>query len=216
MFDFHSHTTFSDGELIISELVRHAKFVGYTGIAVTDHGDHSNIDLVIPRIVKAAAKLSTGFDIIVIPGIELTHIPPIHIAELVKESRKLGAKIVLMHGEVITEPVCAGTNLAAINAGVDILAHPGLLSVKEAKLAAQKGIHIEITSRRGGCLTNGHVANLARKYSVPLIINSDTHAPSDLLSAEKYYQVALGAGLSPAEFKNVCKNAQSLAERVLK
>ena len=45
----------------------------------------------------------------------------------------------VVHGETIIEPVEKGTNLAAVQSPyVDILAHPGLLSLEEAKLAAEK------------------------------------------------------------------------------
>jgi len=213
VFDFHSHTFFSDGELIPSELVRQAFAVGYGGIAITDHGDHSNIDFVIPRLVKACQKLSAAYEIKVLPGIELTHVPPQQIAELVGEARLLGAKIVLVHGETITEPVCSGTNRAAIEARVDILAHPGLIKVAEVELAARNGVFLEISARRGSCLTNGHVATLARKYGAPLLVNSDAHAPTDLLSEERYYQVARGAGLTDLEVTAVLNNALALAQK---
>ena len=41
---------------------------------------------------------------------------------LAEHARALGAKVVIVHGETIVEPVPRGTNLAAIEAGVDILA----------------------------------------------------------------------------------------------
>ena len=122
----------------------------------------------------------------------------------------------LVHGETISEPVCPGTNMAAIEAGVDILAHPGLISAAEVKLAAKKSIFLEITSRRGSCLTNGLVTSLARKFGASLVVNSDTHAPNDLLTTEKYHQVALGAGLSETEIKTIRKNSQALVKKVLK
>ena len=50
------------------------------------------------------------------------------IAPLSCRARALGAQIVLVHGETIVEPVPPGTNHQAIEAGVDILAHPGLIS----------------------------------------------------------------------------------------
>jgi histidinol phosphatase-like PHP family hydrolase len=68
----------------------------------------------------------------------------------------------VVHGETIVEPVLPGTNRAAIAAGVDILAHPGLITKEEAMLAAQKGVLLEITTRRGHSFTNGHVASIAR------------------------------------------------------
>ncbi|MDD5168011.1 MAG: PHP domain-containing protein, partial [Syntrophales bacterium] len=72
MIDLHTHSFFSDGELVPSELVRRAKIIGYKAIAVTDHGDASNLDFIIPRIVRVSRQLSDVCDIRVIAGIELT------------------------------------------------------------------------------------------------------------------------------------------------
>src|SRR4030043_920351 len=134
MIDLHTHSFFSDGELIPFELIRRAEAIGYKAIAITDHVDSSNIDLVVPRIVSAIKKLKGFISIEAIPGAEITHVPPALIPDLVKEARKLGARIVVVHGETIVEPVPPGTNRAAIEAGVDLLAHPGLISPEEGRL----------------------------------------------------------------------------------
>ena len=105
MIDLHTHTLFSDGALIPAETARRAFVAGYKAIALTDHVDDSNIDFVIPRMVRVCGKLSEKGDIFVIPGVELTHVDPSDIASLAAEARKLGAKIVVVHGETLTEPV---------------------------------------------------------------------------------------------------------------
>ncbi|MCM8782168.1 MAG: histidinol phosphate phosphatase domain-containing protein [Candidatus Omnitrophica bacterium] len=140
MIDFHTHTIFSDGELIPSELVRRAWVKGYEAIALTDHVDSSNIDFVLPRIVKAAAHLNRYWDIKVLPGVEISHVPLEEMGRLVKYARDNGAKIVVAHGETIIEPVIPGTNRMAIKCKVDILAHPGHLRKDDAVVAAQKGV----------------------------------------------------------------------------
>ncbi|MEJ2202405.1 MAG: histidinol phosphate phosphatase domain-containing protein, partial [Desulfuromonadaceae bacterium] len=136
MIDLHTHTLFSDGELIPTELVRRAAVAGYRALAITDHGDFSNMDLIIPRLLRVTGDLSRAWGLSVIPGIELTHIPPDQIAKAADAARKLGAQLIVCHGETIVEPVAPGTNRAAIAAGVDILSHPGLLTAEEATLAA--------------------------------------------------------------------------------
>lgn len=214
MIDLHTHSIFSDGELIPSELVRRAKFAGYRAIAITDHADHSNVDFIIPRIVKICEKLSQSSDILAIPGIELTHVPPAYISELVKEARSLGAKIVVVHGETIAEPVPPGTNIAGLNASIDILAHPGLITEKEARLAGKNNIFLEITTRRGHSLTNGHVVKTARLYGAKLVLNTDSHFPEDLVSRDKAKKIARGAGMTNAEVSLTFKNSQYLAEKV--
>src|SRR4030043_2276885 len=99
MIDLHTHTLFSDGELLPYELIRRAETIGYKAIAITDHVDSSNIDLVVPRIVSAIKKIRDYVSIEIIPGAEITHVPPELIPELVKEARNLGARIVVVHGE---------------------------------------------------------------------------------------------------------------------
>jgi histidinol phosphatase-like PHP family hydrolase len=215
MIDLHTHTVFSDGELIPFELARRAAVAGYRALAITDHGDFSNMDLIIPRLSRIAHDLGKSLGLAVIPGIELTHIPPAMIAEAAAEARSLGAKLVVLHGETIVEPVAPGTNRAAIEAGVDILSHPGLLTAEEAALAAQGGVCLEITTRKGHSLTNGHVAKLALAAGAKLVINNDAHAPGDLVSLEMARKVALGAGLSEEQFEQCRRNSAELVFRAV-
>lgn len=195
MIDFHTHTLFSDGELIPSELVRRAVCQGYRAIGLTDHVDGSNLAHVIENIVRVAGDLNRYQECMVIPGVEITHAPPEQIGRLVTEARRLGALIVVVHGETIVEPVCPGTNQAAIHAKADILAHPGLISEHDARLAAENGVRLEISSRGGHSLTNGHVAKLAIKKGALMSIDTDSHSPRDLITREKAHNVLLGAGL---------------------
>jgi histidinol phosphatase-like PHP family hydrolase len=203
MIDLHTHTVFSDGELIPFELVRRAEKIGYKCIAITDHLDFSSFEFVIPKLIKAVKKLNELGKIKVIAGCELTHIPPSLMKEAVREVRKLGAQIVVGHGESPVEPVVDGTNISAIEAGVDILAHPGLITEQEIKLAAKKNVFLEITARGGHNIANGHVVKLARKYKANLVINTDAHAPKDLISFEFAKVVGIGAGLTEDEFFHV-------------
>jgi len=214
VFDLHTHSIFSDGELIPSELIRRVKVAGYRAIAITDHGDQSNIDFVIPHIIKVCSKLSEASDIMVIPGIELTHVPPMYIAEMANEARGLGAKIVLVHGETIAEPVAPGTNLAALKADIDILAHPGLINQEETLLARDKGIFLEITTRRGHSLTNGHVLKMARLCGAKIVLNTDTHSPQDIVSLDQAQNIARGAGMTDDEISSMFKNSEDLSEKV--
>lgn len=214
MIDLHTHSMFSDGELIPSELVRRAVVKGYKAIAITDHADISNFDMIIPRVLKVSDKLSKTWKIKVIPGVELTHVPPEDIADLAKEARDMGAKLILCHGETIVEPVQPGTNLAALNADIDILTHPGLVTLEEAKLAAKKGVFLEITSRKGHSLTNGHVAKMALSSGAKLVINTDTHSPGDMITIDMAEKIAIGAGLTADDFKKMQENAEELVRRV--
>jgi histidinol phosphatase-like PHP family hydrolase len=210
MIDLHTHTIFSDGALIPTELARRAQVLGVEVIGMTDHADASNLDFIIPRIVAVAKELNGVNEIQIVPGIELTHIPPVQISSLAKKARSLGAKIVVVHGETIVEPVAPGTNRAALAADVDILAHPGLISEEEVGIAKDAGIMLEISARKGHSLCNGHVANLATKYGAKMVLNTDAHDPSDLITTEFARQVALGAGLSSKGFEQMLENSRTL------
>lgn len=205
MFDLHTHTIFSDGELIPAELLRRAEVAGLKMIAFTDHADASNIEMIVPGIAKVCRELNKVKKIKCLPGVEITHCPPSTIPSLVRRARKLGARIVVVHGETITEPVVEGTNRAAILAKVDILAHPGLLTEEDAKLAAEKGVFLEISGRRGHSFTNGHVAIMAKKYGAKLIVNSDAHSPDDIMTPELLKKIALGAGITEDEYSGILK-----------
>jgi len=203
MFDLHCHSLFSDGELLPSELVRRVELMDYKAIAITDHIDSSNFDFIIPRLIKVAKNINRYSSTKLIPGVEITHVHPDLIAPLTKEARHMGANVLICHGETIMEPVCSGTNRAALEAGIDILAHPGLISEEEVELAVQNGTFLELSGRKGHSLTNGHVARLAKIHGAKLIINSDAHALEDFMSAERARKVGLGAGLRLKEVESI-------------
>lgn len=214
MIDLHTHSFFSDGELVPSELIRRAESIGYKAIAITDHVDSSNIDLVVPRIVNALKKLKNYISLDALPGAEITHVPPQIIPELIKEARHLGAKIVVVHGETLVEPVMPGTNRAAIEANADILAHPGLISEEDLLLAKERGVTLEITSRKGHSLSNGYVAREAMRFGVPLCINTDAHSPSDLISKDFAKRILLASGIEENRVESVFENSKSMIDKI--
>ncbi len=215
MIDLHTHTFLSDGVLGPAELVRRAEYSGYRVIGIADHADASNLDDLVSALVRFVRETQSFLKIRIIPGVELTHIPPGQIGGLVKRARQLGARLIVMHGETVCEPVQLGTNRAAIEAGVDILAHPGLISEEEARMAAENGVHLEISARSSHGLGNGRVAAYARQAGASLVIDSDAHAPSDILSPAWREKVAFGAGLTPEELERINKNMMSLVERLV-
>lgn len=212
LFDFHSHTFLSDGVLSPIELIRRAATNGYTAMAVTDHAGINDQERVLDILVKECAEATENMGITVVPGIELTHVPPHRIAEAARRARANGAKIVLVHGETIKEPVAKGTNRAALESpDIDILVHPGMITEEEADIARQAGIYLELSARAGHSLTNGHVARTATAAGASLLVDSDAHGPGDLLTEELARQIVIGAGLSEGEFAAILEtNPQAL------
>ena len=214
MIDLHTHTLFSDGALVPAEHLRRFEVMGYEAVAITDHADSSNLDFIIPRIVQAALDLNPHSNTRLIPGIELTHVPPELMAPLTEKARKLGARLVVAHGETPVEPVAPGTNRAALEAGVDVLAHPGFITEDDARLAAEKKIFLELSGRKGHSLTNGHVAKVALQTGALLAVNADAHDPGDFMTAERAEKVALGAGLNLENYKKIRSNMADLVSRL--
>ncbi len=208
-YDFHTHTIFSDGENIPIELIRFAYAYGYKCIGITDHASYSNIEQLIEPIRRDCELAEKYWDIIAIPGVELTNVPAGSIDSMAKKAKEAGARIVLVHGETIVEEVEKGTNMAAVSSRyVDLLAHPGLITPREAKLAADNDIYIEITSRIGHSLSNGRVAKIGREAGVKFLINSDSHSHEDLYRGDFQREVAMGSGLSEEEYNIIISSNQ--------
>jgi histidinol phosphatase-like PHP family hydrolase len=167
-------------------------------LAITDHVDSSNLEWAFENLLKfvdelgqewhpgivpggdaTTAPLNTlGADaqgkdwyLPLIPGVELTSVPPRKIAALAEKARSLGAKWIVVHGETIMEPVAPGTNRAAIEAKVDLLSHPGLITPEDAARAAELGVYLEITSGQwlGGTTGKGVRCQTAVKHRLSYI-----------------------------------------------
>lgn len=203
MYDLHTHSLLSDGVLLPSEIARRYEDKGYKAVAITDHADYSNIESVTKAILEFTRHWPKNSAIKVLPGIELTHLPLAQFKPLAKYAREQGIKIIVAHGETLAEPVIKGTNRAALEADIDILAHPGLISDEEVKLAKKKDIFLELTSRRGHADTNAHVAERALKLGARLILNNDSHLPEDIISPAELVKVGQRAGLTQKEIDKI-------------
>jgi len=216
LFDFHTHTFLSDGVLLPIELIRRAIHNGYTALAIADHSGGSLMERVLKEVTGDCDLAAKEWDFPAIPAVELTHVPPSAIAPLARRAKEFGAKIVVVHGETVVEPVPPGTNRAAVECeDVDILAHPGFITPEEVKIAVTRGIYLEVTCRQGHCLTNGYVAKLAIEHGAMMLVNTDTHSPGDLLTEHLARTVALGAGIPESEIETVLvRNPIRLLEKI--
>jgi histidinol phosphatase-like PHP family hydrolase len=186
---------------------------GYKVIAITDHTDYSTIRINITCILNFCRHWPKDTGINVLPGIELTHLPLKQFKPLAKLARKEGIKVIVAHGETLVEPVIKGTNRAALNEDIDILAHPGLISDEDVKLAAKKGVFLEVTSRHGHDTTNCHVVEAARKFGAKIIINSDSHSPEDIIPTGELIEVGIRAGLSREEVDRVFEDTATFIKK---
>jgi putative hydrolase len=216
IYDFHTHSTLSDGELSPIELIRRAAVTGYRAVGVTDHAGIGALRRFAQELGDDCALARDRWDITALPGVELTHLPATAVAEGARAAKEAGLWLVVVHGETISEPVEKGTNLAAVSCpDVDILAHPGLITGEEAALAARNGVFLELSAKPNHCAANGHVARMARLAGARLIVNSDSHS-LEFLTEEQARRIVLGAGLEEKDVEQILRvNPQFLLERVL-
>jgi len=213
MIDLHIHSIFSDGELIPTEIIRRMRYLGNEGLAITDHVDFSNLSLILNNLRKLA-DFRDDYELDVLFGVEITHVPPNLIGRAVELAWKEGAEIVIVHGETIVEPVKEGTNYMAVQEEIDILAHPGLIDLKTAELAKENGVFLEISARKGHSLTNGHVAKIAIETGCKLVINTDAHSPNDFITTDFAIKILKGAGIE--DYEKVLENSKKIIKKRLK
>ena len=61
-------------------------------MAITDHVGEGNLEFILKTLIKDCAMASRRWDILALPGVEITHSPKEDIAMLAKEARKMGAR----------------------------------------------------------------------------------------------------------------------------
>ena len=216
IIDFHTHTFLSDGGNSPIELIRYACANEYSTIGITDHVSYSNIDYIIDAAIRDCSLAERFWNIRAVPGVELTNVPAKSINEIACYAKEKGARLVIVHGESVAENVEPGTNDNAVYSDyVDILAHPGLITLELAKAAAKKGIYLEITYKGGNCLANGHVVKTGREAGAKFLINSDAHLHKALYTGDMQIKVGKGAGLDENEIVEILEvNSKALLKKM--
>jgi histidinol phosphatase-like PHP family hydrolase len=202
-YDFHSHTYLTDGDESATSMWAAADRLGHRCLAITDHIGLEDPRPLLDRL-RAESKGWEDSELQTLIGVEVTVVPPRHIARAVRQARKAGAEVVIVHGETTAEPVAAGTNRAAVELNdVDVLAHPGFITVAEAELAKAHDVILEISARALHGMTNGHVVQTALQVGNDLVVDSDAHRTTQLVTAEAARRVAQGAGVPESTLKRV-------------
>lgn len=197
VFDFHTHTTISDGHADAMEMARRCQKNGYAAYVCSDHVDEGTVGRRVPEIVAACLRVADELGIRAIPAVEVTRVAPDRLAKVAAKARSLGALLVVVHGETLGDFPQPGLNLAAARCSdVDILGHPGLISHEAAEQARLNQIHLEISAAGLHGLTNGHVAKVALEVGASLVLDSDAHRPESLLTTERARQDLSGSGLT--------------------
>ncbi len=194
--DLHTHTFLSDGDLLPMEHLRRCEAVGITCIGISDHVSFSNYKWVIESVTADCEVALTDMDILALPAVEITHVPPKRIPELAKLCLEAGAVYVVVHGESPVEPVKEGTNLASACEFVDVLAHPGHTTEEVVSACKEMGVSLEISARKGHNGGNPTVAKLGLAAGANLVVNTDAHTFTDYATLDEAKELAMDAGLS--------------------
>lgn len=202
MFDAHVHLG-AQGEYAAAEVAALARQLGYRSIGLLARCDQHALATVLPPLVRACRSLALFGDGEALPGVELVHIPPPLMAESIAAARAAGAGMVAVHGEFPGGCVPCGTTLAAIEAGADLVLHPGSLTIEEATCAARRGVYLELSLCPRHGLFNGHVARLAEQAGASLLAGSNARQPHDMLPLPGRRAVLRGAGLNEAQADRV-------------
>ena len=101
MYDFHTHTFLSDGVLSPIELIRRALVRGYRAIGVTDHVGIGNVEYVVKTLVVDCGNATNRWDILAMPGVEITHVPKDDIDLVARTAKEMGAKVVHLSSQPV-------------------------------------------------------------------------------------------------------------------
>lgn len=215
--ELHCHSTWSDGAVSIAEMARAAAERGLRLLAITDHSGYLGVTggLKAEALPEQRAEIERvqqemGGSIRLLHGIEVDITADGSLALPDEALAGLDLVIASLHSslrqprEVITERL-----LRAIrNPHVDAIAHPSgrLLPNREgadldwdAVLAAARecGVALEINASPTRLDLNDVYARRALELGIPLMINTDAHAPDHLALARFGVAVARRAWAPP-------------------
>lgn len=177
--------------------LRYAALAGIRFAGLVMPSDGSNFTL-LAEMAAQVRRLSLYANVEAWAGVELHHVPPALLPDAVREAREAGAALVLVHGESISDQVEQGTNFAAIEAGADILAHPGLIDAEASAFAAEKGVALEFTSCSRHALTNAHTAAMALRHGGMLVRGSGACRAEELTTRAFWPMIIKGADVFSA------------------
>lgn len=199
MYDFHVHISLNSGTttggLLPAEAMQLGRELGYRGLVLTLRADSADLGINVPALARSVQETALYIGIEAVLGLELVHVPPQLLVDRVHEARCKGFAFLIAHGESLADTVAQGTNLAAIEAGVDLLAHPGLLRPEEVQLAAEKKVALELSSCPRHALSNGFLVKTATAHGATLLHGGNIHNRTDMLPAALLPLTYKGAGL---------------------
>lgn len=225
--DLHTHTTASDGQGTIEQMIEAALAIGYSAIAITDHSKAQAIanGLTAQRLLahiadirKAAARYK---DILVLAGAEVDILADGSMDYEDAILAELDIVIASPHMALRQPPDKATDRLkrAIEHRYVNLIAHPTgrLINRREGiapdfnvlfPLAARTGTAMEINASYPRLDLNDRNARAALAAGVTLSINTDAHSPEGVGQSALGIDVARRAGATKKQVLNCFTPAQ--------
>ena len=228
--DFHMHTTWSDGQNSIREMIEAARRQGYEYIAVTDHTQATAIangntpEQLLAEIAEIEAIAGEYDDIRVLKGAEVDILSDGTLDMPPDVLDRLDWIVVSIHGgfqqpkQQITDRV-----IRAMESGyANVFGHPtgrilgqragyeiDLEQVIEA--ARQYDVRMELNASPHRLDLNSHWLRIAKKAGVGFVISTDSHRVAGLEAMRYGISTARRAGLTKDDVLNTLPAAALLA-----
>ncbi len=216
IIDLHMHSTVSDGTLSLDELTETAIGRGYSVMAFTDHVTSSSYKRIAETIIDWVERNQDKYeDVVLIPGVEITFASPKEIGMITEYVRSIGTKWVVVHGEASFEKTPLGTNDAAVEHGVNVLAHPSYITDEQVIKSLKTGTAFELSARDCYNYANKQIAETVMQNGGKMIINSDSHQVGAMLSREKVLSTAQTANLTSEQIDMVKADTVDIVYNVL-
>jgi putative hydrolase len=219
--DLHSHTDWSDGGATVLEMARAAQARGYEYLAITDHSPRITVvNGLGPERLAAQRRLidqanSEVDGLTILQGVEVDINEDGSLDEPDEALAALDLVIASPHVKLRMEPAAMTQRMlrAVENPHVDVIGHPtgrrpgsreGASYDFEAvfRAAAERGVVLEMDCDPARMDLSPELARLAASLGCRLALDSDAHAPDQLIYVDLGLWTARRAGISSDRIVN--------------
>src|SRR6202165_6365860 len=219
--DVHSHTKWSDGRATMLEMARSAEAMGYQYLGITDHSPRIKVvngldaDRLLAQSREMAEVQAQVPGLALLQGIEVDILEDgwLDMPDIVLEL--LDVVIASPHVKLRQEPAAMTERMlpAVSHPHVDVIGHPtgrrpgsreGASYDFEAvfKAAAERGVVLEMDCDPARMDLSPELARLAASLGCRLSLDSDAHAPDQLIYVDLGLWTAQRAGISSDRIVN--------------
>jgi len=219
--DLHAHTDFTDGTASVEEMAEAAAALGFDYLAITDHSRALTVVRGLdPRRLAEQVSVVRQVEqdmgeIRILAGIEVDILPDGELDLPQGSLRELDWVVASVHSHFnLTEEQQTARVIRAMESGVvDCIGHPSgrLLGQRDGypinldqviQAAARLGVAMELNAFPDRLDLDPPRCRQARETGVPVVINTDSHAPAHLAQRQFGIYTARRGWLEPKDVLN--------------